>query len=187
MTRRTTGIWFAGMMTACALCTVPARAEIYTFWKTDQCPNIGIPLVWSEVGTMQAPIFEYIPPLVLEFGQPGGGTDCTECAGIGVGAAAGLGVGGAHCTLDGLGLAAANSNNTKGRQVFNAEIRVDPSVDPVPPTCTGGPCVWKCVVCRYQATSAAIPAISALGTALMIGGLIVAGMYEIRRRQAMAS
>ena len=46
---------------------------------------------------------------------------------------------------------------------------------------------WSCVVCQYEDKVAAHPALSVFGTALLMGGLVTAMLYELRKRQAGAS
>jgi len=44
---------------------------------------------------------------------------------------------------------------------------------------------WACVVCQYATPtgSMAIPTLSLLGTAVLMGGLVTAAIYELRRRR----
>ena len=83
-----------------------------------------------------------------------------------------VGVGGAMCVL--LDANHALGPPFKQFAVTNATIAEFPE-----PGAPG----WACVVCNYDQPGGAIPALSALGTAVLIGGLLTAGIYEIRRRQ----
>ena len=176
---------------ACVLfCTETASANFVTFWKTDTCPSFGglkKAVAW-EVGIMQAPVFQQEQTTITSGGELG----CLECtAGVGAGIGIGIGVGGAHCVLDSANIAAVLTNGTKGRRVFNAEILVDETLDPGNPgTCDplgGVDCVWQCVICQYRDKQPAIPTLSALGTALLLGGLMTAAIYRIRQKQIKAT
>jgi hypothetical protein len=46
---------------------------------------------------------------------------------------------------------------------------------------------WACVVCQYEDKVVAHPALSTFGTALLVGGLVTAMLYELRRRQPAGS
>lgn len=43
---------------------------------------------------------------------------------------------------------------------------------------------YDCVTCWYEETITAIPALSLLGTAVLLGGLLTAAIFRIRQKQA---
>jgi hypothetical protein len=44
--------------------------------------------------------------------------------------------------------------------------------------------IWDCVVCQYEDKVAAHPALSMWGTIALMGGVVTAMIFELRRRQA---
>ena len=144
---------------ACALCvSAPASAELITMWKTTDCPVLPDKgaATSSIVGVMQAPI-------VLQ--SPSGPV---------------ISVGGPFCDL----ITATKSSTflgVKTWKVHNADV-VASAGDPG--TANPGE-VWDCVLCSYSsAVGNQFPTVSALGTAILLGGLLTAAVYELRRRQA---
>ena len=93
----------------------------------------------------------------------------------------GGGVGGHFCHLFSV---PARASFAAGKQldVPNANVVVSPGDFVEPPGVPGD--TWMCVVCQYEDKVAAHPALSTFGTALLMGGLVTAMLYELRRRQA---
>ena len=152
--------------------------DIETFWKTDTCPDFGGAKVSiaSEVGVMEAVMVD-----------------------------PGAGVGGLFCHLLSTPPAAVPFS-TKSLTVNNAAVLVN--VGDIP-----GPYVpgdqWSCVVCQYEvkigmpvpppmtlpfdpdgavmvsvvSPSGGVPAVSFLGTVVLMAGLVVAAVYAIQRRK----
>ena len=138
----------------------PASAELITMWKTTDCPVIpgkGA-ATGSIVGVMQAPIVLSSPtgPVVS--------------------------VGGPFCDL----ITATKSSTflgVKTWKVHNADIVASPGD---PGTANPGE-AWDCVLCNYSSLAGSqFPAVSVLGTAVLLGGLLTAAAYELRRRQSRA-
>jgi hypothetical protein len=131
-----------------------ASADIQTFWKTNICPNFG----------------GLKPPIAAEPGFMEAPIDVTV----------GGGVGAAYCNLFATPEIAL-PGNTKTRLAGNARMFVEPGdfTDIGVPGDT-----WACVVCQYEDKVAAHPALSVVGTALLLGGLVTAMLYELRRRQS---
>jgi hypothetical protein len=147
--------------------TTTASAEIYTFWKTNVCPldprtNVNDPVLLF-AGKMEAAIDN-------DRADPGsvegaGGVFCVE-----VGASVGP---------PGLG--------TKSNFVYNGDVVVNPT-DPLAisdPSYIGR--AWDCAVCLYDDRvlfkGPGIPALSTLGTAMLLGGLMTGAIYRIRQKQ----
>ena len=131
-----------------------ASADIQTFWKTNVCPDFG----------------GLKPPIAAEPGLMEAPTDIVT----------GGGVGAAYCNLAStpeVGL----PGSTKTRLAGNARMTIEPGdyTDIGVPGDT-----WACVVCQYEDKVAAHPALSVFGTALLMGGLVTAMLYELRRRQS---
>lgn len=132
-----------------------ASADIHTFWKTDFCPDFGgfKPPIGIEVGIMEAPLDP--------FGFSGG-------------------VGGPTCVLF------STPRVTfpfPAKNFFVANATVDAS--PGDLVDIGGPIdPWACVVCQYEdKVVGALPALSVLGTVILMGGLLTGALHELRRRQ----
>ena len=89
------------------------------------------------------------------------------------------GVGGAICVTESASLTAA-SLGAKSFDVMNADVMVaagDLGMAPIGFT-------WDCVVCQYEDKVAAHPALSMWGTIALLGGVVTAMVFELRRRQA---
>jgi hypothetical protein len=147
---------------ACALGFAwPASAELIYMWKTTDCPVLPDKgaATSSIVGVMQAPI-------VLQ--SPTGPV---------------ISVGGPFCDL----ITATKSSTflgVKTWKVHNADIVASPGD---PGSANPGE-VWDCVLCNYAAgTGNQFPTVSVLGTAILLGGLLTAAVYELRRRQSRAT
>ena len=152
-------------MACVVLCTATASADIVTFWKTDVCPDFGgmKVAIASEVGSMQAPVNREVP-LATQID------------------ASVSGVGAPFCVLDSLPVATIDGPGQKALNVYNANI-VFNSSDPL----VDGD-LYRCVVCQYEdKVIQAIPALSLLGTAILMGGLLTACLYELRKRRAAAA
>jgi hypothetical protein len=155
------GLAWLGVGVATVLWGGVAWADIETFYKTDVCPNFGglKPPIAFEMGLMEA-----VQDNAADFG------------GIGFG-----GAGGQFCNLFSLPERSVPFG-LKAFPVGNANVIVltGDTVDPpgAPPD------TWACVVCQYEDKVAAHPALSVLGTALLMGGLVTAMLYELRRRQS---
>jgi hypothetical protein len=130
-----------------------AAADIETFYKTDVCPNFG----------------GLKPPIAAEVGT-------MEAANANLSGS----VGGIFCNLLSVPKRAIPIA-FKNFQVNNAEVVVVPGDFVDPPGVPGD--TWMCVVCQYEDKVAAHPALSTFGTALLMGGLVTAMLYELRRRQ----
>ena len=133
-----------------------ASADIETFWKTDVCPDFGgaKPPIGKEVGVMEA-------PAELLFGTFAG-------------------IGGPFCVLF------STPRTTvpfpaKQFDTGNANMIALPG-DLVDIGAPGDN--WACVVCQYETKTIAVPALTLLGTAVLMGGLFTAALYEMRMRQA---
>ncbi len=140
--------------------TTSASAEWVTFWKTNECPQIAGLGVNAELGgVIQAAMALGVPPEA----NP-------------------ISVGGVFCDI-----ALADDSTEpfpdghKAFSVLNADVVMHGGDAPHPNAIPGD--VWTCVQCNYSKPDGAFPALSALGTAVLIGGLLTAGIYEIRRRQ----
>jgi hypothetical protein len=132
-----------------------ASADIETFYKTDVCPNFG----------------GLKPPIAMEVGTMEVATSLTTTEGVG----------GPFCNLLSLPKRAAFIP-MKALAVANAQAIVNPGDIVDPPGVPGD--TWLCVVCQYEDKVAAHPALSVFGTALLMGGLVTAMLYELRRRQS---
>jgi hypothetical protein len=146
--------------------TTTASASIYTFWKTDECPAIGQKFQDMQVGIMQAPF--------VTVDQAGNVT--------------GAGLGGPYCVLESTALR-SSSLDIKASNSRNADIKVVAGDIVGAPTWPGGGSAvvgetWRCVVCWYKDASVALPALSLLGTAVLIGGLVAAGAYQFGLKHA---
>ena len=160
-TRR--GLAWIGVGIAALLSGATASADIETFYKTDVCPDFGgmkPPIAFAE-GQMEA-----VQDNAFGFGGIGSG-----------------GTGGHFCHL----LFTVPTNTSflgkaliKTFPVGNAEVIMNPG-DYADFGIPGE--AWACVVCQYQDKVAAAPALSVFGTALLMGGLVTAMLYELRRRQ----
>ena len=153
------------------LVTSVASAEIFVFWKMNQCPQLGTkaPLV-QEVGIIQVPV-NTVPE--------------------------GYSVGGPMCILDRYATVAVGRKFLPGANpkekvliAYNADVVVHDgdTVDayenqlPFPEQNA-----YRCVICQYAEHKVGMPAVSLLGTALLLGGLLTAGAYELGRRQRRAT
>lgn len=144
------------------LSTPAALGEIHVFWKTHQCPTVEDlnPPIVMEYGYMQAPVGKIDPS------DPD--TAITS-------------VGGPFCYCTDCGEGPDDPvNRQKGRNVYNANVVFNDGG-------TGQYENWlyKCVVCWYDDRTSikAIPTLSALGTAILLGGLMTAAIYRLRRKQ----
>jgi hypothetical protein len=148
---------------AALLVGATASADIETFYKTDVCPTFGglKPPIAFEVGEMEA-----VQDNAFVFGGIGSG-----------------GTGGHFCNLYATPDVALGMG-FKQFPVGNASVLANPG-DFIE---IGGPgLIWNCVVCQYQDKVVAHPALSTFGTALLMGGLVTAMLYELRRRQPAGS
>jgi len=145
-----------GASVAAFLWSGVAAADMQTFYKTDICPNFGglKPPIASEMGLMEAAAFEGLT---------------------------GAGVGGIFCNLLSVPKVARPFAFKQG-SVGNVNVIVNPGDLVDPPGVPGD--TWTCVVCQYEDKVAAHPALSVFGTALLMGGLVTAMLYELRKRQA---
>ncbi len=183
---KTTKFFLAGA--ACALfCTTTASAtEFLTVWKTTNCP--GADLVWP--GVMEAPVFGMAVAEYTTQPSPEGIVECSDplanCPIIPMGAKAnamglGVGVGGPFCVLN-LSPRSASAPIEKVHRVVNALITA--TADDLGEGTEGD--VWNCAVCVYKQPPPGngIPALSLLGTAVLMGGLLTAGAYAFGKRRA---
>jgi hypothetical protein len=159
--RARSGLAWLGIGVAAFLWSSAASADIETFYKTDICPDFaGLkPPIAFEVGLMEA-----VQDNAFAFGGLGSG-----------------GVGGIFCNL----LALPKRSIPFGFKQFvvgNANVVVNPGDLVDPPGIPGEN--WMCVVCQYEDKVAAHPALSTFGTALLMGGLVTALLFELRKRQA---
>ena len=116
----------------------------------------------------------------------------------------GLSVGGPFCVVDASAPFDTAPTRLKGFfvGVNNVDIVVRPGdclepYDPLslPPESCLDPApdleAWRCVICQYPdkviIQSGAVPTLSALGTAVLLGGLLTAVLYELRKRQPKAA
>jgi len=141
-----------------------AAADIQTFYKADICPDFG----------------GLKPPIAMEMGLMEAAQDNALFAG-GIGSG---GVGGLFCNLFSLPKVAQPFFGFKQFPVGNASVLVNPG-DIADIGLPGDN--WSCVVCQYEDKVAAHPALSSFGTALLMGGLVTAMLYELRKRQAASS
>jgi hypothetical protein len=89
------------------------------------------------------------------------------------------GVGGAICVTSSATLT-ASTPGAKTFDVMNADVMVAPGdLGMVIPGF-----IWDCVVCQYEDKVAAHPALSMWGTIALMGGVVTAMIFELRRRQA---
>jgi len=130
-----------------------ASADIQTFWKTDFCPDFG----------------GLKPSIASELGimqapvDPFGG-----------------GVGGAFCVTYSADLAGFDPSGIKQYEVFNADVVVAPGdISGM----AGLGYTWNCIVCQYEDKVAAHPALSIWGTIALMGGVVTAMIFELRRRR----
>ena len=177
-----------------AFCTATASAEIHTFWKTDVCPDFGIGKMAKgfELGVMQAPIGNLevnvgrcvgtICVGGLDAGQPCPPFECQSAT-----VKAANGVGGPFCDLD-VATKVTPGFGPKAASVFNANIvhnEGDESADGRIPGAS-----IRCIICQYaDEVVPQLPALSLLGTALLMGGILTAGAYQLgrkRKREAVA-
>jgi hypothetical protein len=175
-----------------------ASADIYTFWKTNQCPTIGDKVPRGElVGTMEAAV----DALVVRDITLIGGQEVPECVAAGRvhdceppavegktnGLGVGLGVGGVFCTINPNPVAfpPVPPFEKKALDVFNADVVAQAGDLGKRPDGSQGfeGDVWACVVCQYEEHKFQIPALSLLGTAMLLGGLLTAGAYQLGRRR----
>jgi hypothetical protein len=91
------------------------------------------------------------------------------------------GVGGIFCNLFSLPKR-AQPLAFKNFDVANSNVVVSPGDIVDPPGIPGD--TWMCVVCQYEDKVAAHPSLSVFGTAILMGGLVTAMLYELRRRQS---
>lgn len=168
-----------------AFCTTTASADIVTFWKTDTCPDFGgqkVAVAW-EVGAMQALIGNSEPsrpycrlPEAVCQGGLNHGESCSsgaDCPADSLTKAAN-GIGGPFCTVN---VPVSIDGVSKVSTVFNADV-VAQKGD------FGGVegQIWTCVICQYE-DKFAIPAISTLGTIILMAGLLTAAAYRIGKKQ----
>jgi hypothetical protein len=97
------------------------------------------------------------------------------------------GIGGPFCVLDSTPRVSIPMPEIKAFKIHNAVIWANPGDEGGIPDET-----WVCVVCQYEdkvvlVKSQSIPTVSALGTAILLGGLMTAAIYRIRRKQGEAT
>jgi hypothetical protein len=159
--RRSIGLFAVGA--AALLAGGTASADIETFYKTDICPSFGglKPPIASEVGQMEA-----VQDNAFLFGGLGSG-----------------GTGGHFCHLLSVPTVARLLLPGGGKQfdVGNSDVVMLPG-DIADIGLPGEK--WMCVVCQYEDKVSAHPALSTVGTALLMGGLVSAMLFELRRRRA---
>ena len=159
MTGRTNKpITMALLAGACTLlCTASASGEFVTFWKTSVCPN------FPGVGPANGGL-----PGVMQVAL--GGTQGS--------------IGGVFCNLSS-DQDTTSPGGTKVGQAITADVEKTGGDD--------GPGIdkdaWECIVCNYSkpgAAAAAAPALSQVGTAILLGAILTSGaVVLIRRRQAL--
>ena len=88
------------------------------------------------------------------------------------------GIGGAICVTDSATLTASTPGAKTG-DVMNADVMVAPG--DLGMALPGF--IWDCVVCQYEDKVAAHPALSTWGTIALMGGVVTAMIFELRRRQ----
>ncbi len=130
-----------------------SSADIQTFWKTDFCPDFG--------GSK--------PPIGVEVGIMEAPIDPSGLSG---------GTGGPICVLFSTPRVTVPFP-AKAFSVNNATVDAFPGdlVDigmPLDP--------WACVVCQYEQKFSALPEIG-IGTGILVGGLLIGALFELRRRQ----
>lgn len=148
-------------MACVVLFTATASADIIVVWKTSVCPNFGAKTPIASVGgIMQAAV------------DGAGGL---------------AGVGGVFCDVAPVGGKLTGGAGPKQFKVFNADIVAAPGDEPGPGVVPGD--AYVCAYCQYPdkvIQFQAIPALSLLGTAILMGGLLTACLYELRKRRAAA-
>jgi len=148
---------FLGVTASVLFYSATASADIYTFWKTNECPKVPDKKLQHEMpGIMEAP-----------------GT--TAQGGVA------LDVGGAFCTLLNHPLTSVAGLEPK-LTVFKYPVRVAIEDVHAGKALREGE-IYNCVVCWYTETIVGLPTLSALGTAMLIGGLLTAVIIQVRRRQ----
>ena len=132
----------------------PASADIQVFWKTDFCPDFG--------GVK--------PPIGVEVGIMEATIDPTGFSG---------GTGGPFCVLFSTPRVTVPF---PAKAFFVANATVDHFTGdlldigmPLDP--------WACVVCQYEDKFMGVPEIG-LGTGILVGGLLLGALSELRRRQS---
>lgn len=84
----------------------------------------------------------------------------------------GIGAGGAFCVLDSIPrVTIPLGKNAKGIFVLNADVLIAVIGEQL-----------RCVVCQYE-DKIGIPAMSLLGTIILMAGLLTAGAYQIGKKQ----
>lgn len=146
-----------GMSIAAILWSGAASADIQTFWKTFACPDFG----------------GFKPPIAFEVGHMQAPVDPF-----------GGGVGGAICVTDSAFYSSRDFTGFKDNTVFSANVVVAPG-DLFGMSIPGES--WDCVVCQYEDKVAAHPALSMWGTIALMGGVVTAMIFELRRRQGPGS
>lgn len=175
------------------LCGTTALADIYTFWKTEECPVFtypgpnNIPVIKAAtskfVGFMQA-------PQLIVFDANGNQS--------------GAGVGGPYCVLD-TSLLKSAPNGIKQINVGSSDIVVSPTDgrptslpqdDPYNPNRGLGVFdTYRCVVCQYPELvilpapppGQAIPVLSTWGMVILTLGILTTWIYQSRKGQTKAA
>jgi hypothetical protein len=130
-----------------------ASADIHTFWKTDICPDFG----------------GLKPPIAAEVGLMEAVIDPQA-----------FGSAGGHMCVLGSTPKVATPVAFKTLVTGNAQI-VAQAGDIIDIGDIGDS--WMCVVCQYEDKVSAHPALSVVGTAVLMGGLLSGVLYELRRRR----